>query len=37
MTYNDNQILRYLYGLDENRDYPYMVSVLVLLKWTRTL
>lgn len=26
MTYNDNQILRYLYGLDENRDYPQSIK-----------
>lgn len=26
MTYNDNQILRYLYGIDENRDYPQSIK-----------
>ncbi len=26
MAYNDNQILRYLYGLDENRDYPQSIK-----------
>lgn len=26
MTYNDNLILRYLYGLDEKRDYPQSIK-----------
>lgn len=26
MNYNDNQILRYLYGLDEKRDYPQSIK-----------